>query len=285
MELLLHPVLAKSLEATTFAFGQTHIFFGPSGQGKRTAAIELARNRNCAGSTKGECASCLAFANGISPDLILVTPEGSSLGIDQVRTLQQTLSLSPARPDSVRVAVIDEAETLTLEAQNALLKLIEEPPPATTMILIATNLEALLPTVRSRSQSLYFPPVSDAAIEQWLTAQQLPVEASVVELAAGAPGLAHQLTKDTILREQYAHLDALASQLLAGGLFERLLQVKDMGTDPTAVAILKHRLAVRAREHSLKGSTLVLVAVERLWRNLRAGVTGRAALEAMVMEV
>lgn len=285
MELLLHPVLAGRLEPGTFAFGQTHIFFGASGQGKRTAAIQLARLANCANDGRDDCASCLAFEAGISPDLVMVTPEGSSLGIDQVRLLQQTLSLSPARSDSVRVVVIDEAENLTLEAQNALLKLIEEPPPATTLILIVTNLEALLPTVRSRSQSLYFPPVTGEAMKQWLGKQKLPTDSRIIELASGAPGLALRLNQDSGLRDQYEQLDELASQLLEQPLFERLLQIRDIGTEPATLSILKQRLAIRARQSSLTSPTLALVAVERLWRNLRAGVTGRAALEAMAMDI
>ncbi len=281
----MHPALAGRLEPTTFAFGSTHIFFGASGQGKRTAAIELARRANCLGKGTDNCASCQALAAGISADLVVVAPEGTSLGIDQVRLLQQTLSLSPTRADSVRVVVIDQAESLTLEAQNALLKLIEEPPPATTMILTVTNPEALLPTVRSRSQSLYFPPVATAAIKDWLAAQQLEAPDQVVELAEGAPGLARQLATDERLREQYLQLDTAAEQLLTAPLFDRLLQVKDLGTEPATLTILKQRLAARARQYSLVGPTPALVAVERLWRDLRAGVTGRAALEALVLEV
>ncbi|MGE5587249.1 MAG: ATP-binding protein [Clostridia bacterium] len=120
------------------------------------AALTFARRLNCeapAGdSACGKCVSCRLVAVGNHPDLRIVSPDGLSVKIDQIRELKREMSLTPRRAGGVRVAVVEGAEKMTVEAQNSFLRLLEEPPEGAVFILVCLNPAGLLPTVRSRCQ-------------------------------------------------------------------------------------------------------------------------------------
>jgi len=115
------------------------------------------------------CRDCLLFAHDGHPDFMLLQPEGTSrvIKIAQVLDLIHTLSLMPVQSDR-RVAVIQEADTLTEEAANALLKTLEEPPSYALLILTTSRLRSLPPTVRSRCQEIRFAPLSPEQVHDIL---------------------------------------------------------------------------------------------------------------------
>ena len=111
------------------------------------------------------CAACVQLALGVHPDCVYVArqPNRSDLLIEQVRDLIERLGVRPSRGPR-RIAIVDDAETLNLPAQNALLKTLEEPPGHTMMILVSSSERALLETVRSRLRPVPFGPLSVAEI-------------------------------------------------------------------------------------------------------------------------
>jgi DNA polymerase-3 subunit delta' len=151
------------------------IFAGPEGVGKRQAAIALAQLLNCrspvslpaapgAGGTPpdhardacGVCPSCARIARGVHADVLVIEPgDTGSIKVDQIR---EAIERSGFRPfeGRRRVVVVDEADAMVPEAQNALLKTLEEPPPSSVFVLVTARPELLLPTVRSRCQRLRF---------------------------------------------------------------------------------------------------------------------------------
>src|SRR5262249_18843612 len=137
---------------------------------------------------------------GSYPDFVILKPEDKpSITIEQVRQLVSSLALSPYAAHSTRLVLIDDAHQLTVEAQNALLKLVEDPPAATRFVLAAEQLEALLPTMRSRLIGVHFAPVPEADIAKLLTDRHGATPAAAQTAAAqadGAPGLAVQLLND-----------------------------------------------------------------------------------------
>ena len=137
---------------------QAYLFAGPRGTGKTSMARILAKSLNCAnGPTPdpdGTCHACLAIAAGSSLDVIEMDA-ASQRGIDDIREIRDRVVLQPVE-GRYKVYILDEAHQLTDAAWNALLKLIEEPPPHLVFVFCTTDLSKVLPTVRSRCQTFVF---------------------------------------------------------------------------------------------------------------------------------
>src|SRR5689334_3570189 len=137
---------------------QAYLFAGPRGTGKTSLARILAKAVNCAhgptATPDGTCHACVAITNGTSLDVIEMDA-ASQRGIDDIRDIRDRVVLQPVE-GHYKVYILDEAHQLTDAAWNALLKLIEEPPPHLMFIFCTTELQKVLPTVRSRCQTFVF---------------------------------------------------------------------------------------------------------------------------------
>jgi DNA polymerase-3 subunit delta' len=167
------------------------LFSGPEGVGKATTALLLAQALNCrvAGPRDacGTCTSCSKIARGIHPDFYWLAPTPRNIKIAQVR---EVIGAAGYRPHEGlrRVVVIDGAHTMQGAAQNAFLKTLEEPPPSTSIILVTHAPGTLLPTVRSRCQTLRFSPVGQEAVRAYLEQQMDMPPAEARLRAALTPG-------------------------------------------------------------------------------------------------
>jgi DNA polymerase III subunit delta' len=171
------PVVELLARATSRGtLPQSLVFAGPDGVGKRLAATALAQVLNCeqpiaapdaavSYDACGRCASCTRIARGVHADILVIEPgDSGTIKVDQVRDAIDRTGYRPFEGRR-RVVIVDQADALMSEAQNALLKTLEEPPPASVFVLITARPDVLLPTVRSRCQRLRFGPlaVSDVA--------------------------------------------------------------------------------------------------------------------------
>lgn len=155
-----HLLDSVGAAATRGSLPPSLIFAGPAGVGKRGAALSLAQLVNCPtprdSDACGICASCTRIARLVHADIVVVEPgDSGSIKVDQIRDAVERTGYRPFEGRK-RVVIIDDADAMIGEAQNALLKTLEEPPAASMFVLVTARPDMLLPTVRSRCQHLRF---------------------------------------------------------------------------------------------------------------------------------
>ena len=185
---------------------------GQNGVGKRMLAEQLAAALLCeqvdaGGQPCGHCHSCGWLQAGTHPDLSWITPEetGKAIKIDQIRALNTALAMT-SHAGRYKIAIIQPADAMNVNAANSLLKTLEE-PAANTLLLLLTAVPGRLPaTIRSRCQQLEVATPDADSAQRWLVAEGVDPDSSVryLKLANGAPLQARQManTDDSAVRDQ-----------------------------------------------------------------------------------
>lgn len=147
----------------------SYLFIGIDGIGKKLLATEFAKAMQCLNKDKycNNCKSCIEFDSNNNPDFLYIEPDGNSIKIEQIRDMQKRIQEKPIISEK-KVYIIDNADKMTVEAQNSLLKTLEEPPEYATIILIGSNENAFLTTIKSRCMILHFNPIEDEKMLPYL---------------------------------------------------------------------------------------------------------------------
>jgi DNA polymerase III subunit delta' len=181
-------LLGRALE--TGEVSQAYLFHGPPGVGKRMVALRF----GAALVAGGDVASEDRALRGLHPDLTEILPQGAFTTIGQVREI---VRLAASRPfEGARRVFILQADTLNVQAANALLKTLEEPEGETVFVLLATSREGVLPTILSRAQALRFNPVPTSVVTGFLQERGAPAPGLAAELGRGSVGLSLRYAED-----------------------------------------------------------------------------------------
>ena len=196
----------------------SYMFVGIDGIGKKLIAKEFARkilclnkqNQNCA-----TCDSCIKFNSGNNPDFLEIFPDGNSIKIAQMREMQEKVYQKPIVSDK-KVFIIDQVEKMTEEAQNSLLKTLEEPPEYMVIILITSNENKLLNTVKSRCIRINFTGLSKQDITKYAGAHQINiVSQNLLEMCGGSIGKLEKINENI---DDYNSLELATNKLIDGKL-------------------------------------------------------------------
>lgn len=218
-----------------------YILSGETGMGKKSLANAFALSLLCENQKTDPCGSCPAckqVLSGSHPDLIYVTHEKpASIGVDDIRI--QINDAIQVRPYSspYKIFIVDEAEKMTQQAQNALLKTIEEPPSYAVILLLTTNQDAFLPTILSRCVKLKLKPLRDEVIKNYLsdTMKMSSVDAEVyAAFSRGNLGKAIAIASSEVFHEMHQSMVKLLSRIKMMDISEILdwiKEIKDQGYD------------------------------------------------------
>ena len=161
-------ILNKSLENDTVL--HSYMFIGNAGIGKRLIARQFAKKILCEnynGHECGTCKACIEFDGGNNPDFSYIEPDGKIIKIEQIRQMQATVIEKPINSKK-KVYIINDADLMTKEAQNCLLKTLEEPPEYIVIILVVSNENKMLTTIKSRCMKIHFEKIPDGEIKKFL---------------------------------------------------------------------------------------------------------------------
>lgn len=147
----------------------SYMFIGNKGIGKKLFAREYAKNIMCLenGECNNKCSSCIKINANSNPDYYELIPENQKIKIDNIRQIQEKIAEKPIISNK-KIYVIDDADLMTEESQNCLLKTLEEPPEYAIIILIVSNESKILPTIKSRCIKINFNKLNKSELKQYL---------------------------------------------------------------------------------------------------------------------
>ncbi|NTW06001.1 MAG: DNA polymerase III subunit delta' [Peptococcaceae bacterium] len=249
--------LRGAIEAQRVA--HAHIFSGPKGVGKMTTALAFARALLCLSPIEfdgcGKCNNCQRVELGSHPELMIIKPKGTSVKLLQIRDMSSGLQFGP-KEGTWAVRIIDDADTMTPEAANSLLRILEEPLPGVVFILLTSRPQAVLPTVLSRCQQQHFQSLSRQQLIKLLEASNnyLPKDILKVSfLAGGSPGVAQALLeKDLLIRDQAI---SLTGSLAVASINEVLFLAEEYSSTKEGLLLISDMMILWFRDILLYNET------------------------------
>jgi DNA polymerase-3 subunit delta' len=257
------------------------VLAGPHGIGKYTFACDAARRIT---SHDGPLSG--------SPDILVVQPQiseggNSSISVETVRMLVRPWVQGKPRVASRKVVVIDQSDTLTMEAANALLKILEEPPSQTVFLLVCDDVGRLPVTVRSRCQIISFYPLSDGEFADLMKSRGLSASTKILSQAcSNCPGRALKLAQDGKL-DHVARIISDFERMVGAGITARIRWAQEMADNEHAgddllllLSYTHHRLATNA---GLAPTARALATMHDAWMGGYANM--RLAFEAALFKL
>lgn len=318
MQPVVMKIFSKSVRENRLSHG--YLFEGTRGTGKKRTALWLAQSLFCLESTEtelacGKCTNCTRIASHNHPDVHLLEPDGASIKIDQVRALKQELSKRGMESDQ-KVVIIYDAEKMTVQSANSLLKFIEEPEGGLLLLFLTTNPGQILPTIQSRLQPVTFKSLTFDSLLASLTAagiseQKARIYASITGSVEEAKafeesewfsearnvviklyeGIHHQGTSPLIIIQEswmplFKEKDkmALGLELLLLLYRDRLHLILDENYEPICTA-QKEMLGQDALRKSLSETTGEIEKILAAKSKLDSNMNTQLLMEQLVLEI
>ena len=204
-------VLEKSIKQNKLS--HSYLFVGTQGIGKKMIATEFAKMILCLDDNKycNHCKSCIEFDTNNNPDFVLISPDGNNIKIEQIRDIQKRIQEKPIISEK-KVYIIDNADLMTTEAQNCLLKTLEEPPEFAVIILIGSNSNTFLPTIKSRCTIMNFNKISDEEMTKYLREKcdVKNIDQNMLYMYQGSIGKALELKEK---QEEYQNIENIINNI------------------------------------------------------------------------
>ena len=206
--------IKESLQNAVLSGSVSHsyLFVGKAGIGKKLFARDLAKKVMCLG--EDDCESCTKFDSNSNPDFSIIVPDGKSIKIEQIRNILSRIVEKPII-SSKKVYIIDDADLMSEESQNCLLKTLEEPPEYAMIILIASNENRMLQTIKSRCVIIRFENLTDDEIGKILKTD----DKDVIRLCEGSVAKADTIQEK---KEVFTQLKNIANLLEKDSLIDVL---------------------------------------------------------------
>lgn len=218
----------------------SYLFLGKEGIGKKEIAKEFARQILCL--TKEDncsCKSCICFDSQNHPDIKLINEEGETIKINTVREMIQTVYEKPILSNK-KIYIINDCDKMTKEAQNSLLKTLEEPPEYIVMILIASNSDMILNTIKSRCTKIVFDKLKENEIREILSDiefKNTEISKNMYDFFDGSIGKALQILEK---KEQYENLENFVSKIKDSSKLDFITMNKETFTKEEANGLLEY---------------------------------------------
>lgn len=178
--------LKKIIESTTIS--HSYIFSGVSGIGKFMFAKEFAKAILCLNNDKrpcNTCKSCISYDMNNNPNVTIIDEQENSIKTEQIKSLTTSIYEKPINGDK-KIYIINNSENMTKEAQNSILKTLEEPPQYATIILITSNENLMLNTIKSRCITISFEKLSNNEIKEYFNKNQENIDSSIICACGGS---------------------------------------------------------------------------------------------------
>lgn len=200
-------ILEKAIELNKVS--HSYIFWGTDGIGKKIIAKEFAKSILCLQKQNSECRckSCIEFDSNNNPDFQIVESSDGKIKIEQIREMQRKIA-EKSIISGKKVYIIENSDTMTKEAQNCLLKTLEEPPEYIVIVLICSNEDNLLSTIKSRCTRMKFEQLKNEEIKQYIkyNLPEYQISDSIIDLAQGSIGKAIKLNEK---KEIYENIEEI----------------------------------------------------------------------------
>ena len=203
-------LLINSIKSNNFV--HSYMFTGIDGIGKKLFAMAFAKMILCENENKpcGHCTSCIRFDGSNHPDFMITDSlDGKSIKIDQIRLLQEKIAEKPILSDK-KVYIINNSDLMTVEAQNCLLKTLEEPPEYAILILVLSNENKMLNTIKSRCTKISFQKLSNDELTRYANFNNININSNLLDICDGSISKLNSIKNDS---ELYTSIDRIISDI------------------------------------------------------------------------